>query len=133
MQIIPITYTLFTKDNLQNTYNTITSNTTNTEVIAEAFITNTFSSRKGTLNICSNTETHTWGNISKSYITFEGSENYIILSNKDNGFYSGLILSIMHEDKEDFSINLNKPIDTLLVKSIVNGFIEYLYRERLIA
>lgn len=129
MNIIPITYTLFTKDNLQDTYNKVTSYTTNTEVIAEEFINNTFSSRTGVLNTCTNTETHTWGSIKSSHITFENSESSIVLSSLEDNFK----VSIIYNNKEDFSININKPVDTILIKHIINSLIEYLYKERLIA
>ena len=134
MQIIPITYTLYTQDNLQDTYNKVTSYATNTEVIAEEFINNTFSSRTGILNICTNIETHTWGSVKYSYITFSNSESSIVLtsdtSSKDKGSFK---VSILYNNKEDYSITLNKPVDTILIKHIINSLIEYLYKERLIA
>lgn len=127
METLNIKYNIFNKDNMLNIYHKKSGIATQSEHIAEKFTQNTFISESGIVTICVS-DNGAWGDIQTAYITFDESEYYIVLRVLDNGFK----LSLMDTSKEVNKIELSKPISTKLIKSLVNGLIEYMYNERLI-
>ena len=127
MNVVNIKYNIFNKDNMLNVYHKQDGIATQSEHIAEKFIQNTFISESGIVRNCV-TDNGAWGDIQTAYITFGESEYYIVLSVLNNSFK----LSLMDTQREVNKIEIPKPISTKLIKSLVNGFIEYMYNERLI-
>ena len=127
MNVVNIKYNIFNKDNMLNVYHKQDGIATQSEHIAEKFIQNTFISESG---IARNrvTDNGAWGDIQTAYITFDESEYYILLTILNNSFK----LSLMNTQRKINKIQIPNPIGTKLIKSLVNGFIEYMYNERLI-
>ena len=125
MRTLGTKYEVYLKDSNREYYAKGNGNVINTEDIAEHFCCNTFFREdcklrepKGRIFCC-------------SYITFPKGEYYIALCRSKDG--EGFKICIMDTFSEEYSVTI--PLNQCnynFIRSIVNGMLEYMYRERFI-
>ena len=118
-------YNLYMKSTELDTYARGNGNAIHTEDIAEHFCRNTFINTKCTIRETKDKE------FCCSYITFPKGEYYIALCRSKDG--EGFKICIMDTFTEEYSVTI--PLNQCnynFIRSIVNGMLEYMCRERFI-